>query len=294
MNIDRIYVNTYRYDYAQLRTCVASIRYWYPLIPIFLIKDYTSGKFDTSILEKNWSVNVFPTRQNSFGWGYGKLEPLFCESSHTFLVLDSDTVLTGPVLEKANYCEAPFLVDDEVQSIKRFNQIYYDLNKIGLIVNDFKYPGYSFNSGQWFGSTGYFTREDFSLVIEWSEPPFSKYPDIIFKGDQSVLNYLMHLKEQRNQLTVLRSKLMIWPFGNNASFIDLEKIKTKDTAYPFIIHWAGMKFKRISNYPRADILKYYLSLYNNKLSTWQKIEEKIYINYLHFEKWFLEKIFFIK
>ena len=285
MNVTAVYINTHRYDYMLTCICIASVRYWYPDIEVYLIKDCGKGDFDTSLLQQHWDVKIFSTTKKNFGWGYGKLEPLFSESKQSFLVLDSDTVLTGPVLEQAQQCSDPFLVDDEVQPTERFNEIYYNLDKTEKIWPGFIYPGYSFNSGQWFGTTGYIIRQEFSNFIEWSEPPVSKYPDIIFKGDQSVLNFVMHLKEQKNQLTVSRKKIMVWPAENNADFIDIEKIKHKESAYPYIIHWAGMKFNDINAYPRADILKFYLSFFYAKLSTMQQLKEKIRFRFLPLEKW---------
>ena len=99
------------------------------------------------------------------------------------------------------------------------------------------------------------------------------------------MNFVMHLKEQKNELTVSRTKIMIWPAENNADFINLEKIKHKEAAYPYIIHWAGLKFNSIDSYPRADILQFYLSFFYSNLSLFQKLKEKIRFNYLPLEKW---------
>ena len=291
MNLTAVYVNTHRYDYTLTCICVASVRYWYPDIEIYLIKDYGRGDFNTSLLQQQWNVKIYSTIKRRFGWGYGKLEPLFSQSPQSFLVLDSDTVLTGPVLDQAQQCSDPFLVDDEVKTVKRFNEIYYNLDKTEILMKGFKYPGYSFNSGQWFGTTGYITKEDFAAFIEWSEPPASKYLDIIFKGDQSVLNFVMHLKEQKGKLTVSRKKIMIWPAENNADFIDLKKIKHRKATYPYILHWAGMKFNKINCYTRADILQFYQSFFYMNISSNQQLKEKMRINYLPLEKWLRFKFF---
>ena len=76
MIVDKIYVNTYKGDNHWCHICVASIRFWYPKIQITLIKDLNLGDFDTYLIEKTYNVNVFETK-DTFGWGYGKLEPLF-------------------------------------------------------------------------------------------------------------------------------------------------------------------------------------------------------------------------
>lgn len=289
MNISIVYINTHRYDYESTCICVASVRYWYPDIPIFLIKDLGQGHFDTSLLEEKWGVRIFETSRKRFGWGYGKLEPLFLYQEQSFLMLDSDTVLTGRVIDKAESIDTDFLVDDEIQPTNRFNEIYYNLYRINELDKNFIYPGYSFNSGQWFGTSALLCREDFSKFIEWSEPPIPKFPDIIFKGDQSVLNFILHSKEQSQSFKIVKKRIMIWPSDNNANFIDIKKIMKKVPDYPYIIHWAGMKFDNLDKYPRADILRFYLSFYYKNLPIIHQLKEKFRFKLLPYEKWFRSK-----
>mgnify|MGYP000034963464 CR=1 FL=1 len=137
MNVDKIYVNTYKGDNHWCHICVASIRFWYPNIQITLIKDVNKGNFDISYLEKKFNVQVFNSNEK-YGWGYGKLEPLFLSREESFLVLDSDTVLTGPVLDLvknvAEYlaldCVAAvggsWMVSREKLQEERFDQIESD------------------------------------------------------------------------------------------------------------------------------------------------------------------------
>jgi hypothetical protein len=274
MKVSTVYINTCRRDFAFAKICIASVRYWYPNIPICLIKDTGAGNFSTTITEKKWNVKIFACERKKFGWGYGKLEPLFLKDNHSFLVLDADTVLTGPVLNNADDVSSPFLVDKEIQPAKRFNEIYYNLERISEIDNNFKYPGYSFNSGQWFGTAGIVTRNDFITVLNWSEPPQPKYPDILFNGDQGVLNYILQSKEQLNKISICRKKIMIWPDAGNADFINCKMLTEKKSDYPYIIHWAGMGKKKKSSLPRADIIHFYKKFYLTRLNWFQRIGEK--------------------
>ncbi len=284
MHISVVYINTHKYDYEFTCICVASVRYWYPQMPIYLIKDLGQGNYDTVVLEEKWNVQIFETTKKKFGWGYGKLEPLFLPQKQSFLMLDSDTVLTGKVIEEASIIDADFLVDEEVQPTNRFNEIYYNLSRINELDKNFIYPGYSFNSGQWFGTSGLLIREDFEKFIEWSEPPIPKFPEIIFKGDQAVLNFVLHSKEQYEGYKIARKAIMIWPNDNAADFIKLQKIKGKENDFPFIIHWAGIKQNEIKNYPRADILLFYQNFYYSKLSSLEKLKQKLYVSWLPIEK----------
>ena len=77
---------------------------------------------------------------------------------------------------------------------------------------------------------------------------------------------------------------MIWPAQNNADFIDLEKIKAKESDYPYVLHWAGMKFDNMDDYPRADILQFYLSFYYSRLSSLKQLKEKIHFFFLPLQK----------
>lgn len=275
MNVDTVYINTYRYDFDLARICVASVRYWYPSIKIVLIKDNSSGNFNTSRLQKLFSVDVFETHIKNFGWGYGKLEPLFLEDKKCFLMLDADTVMTGPVIDSVKDIKADFIVDEEVQPSSRFNEIYYNLERICEVMPDFKYPGYSFNSGQWFGTSGLLKRTDFEISLNWSSPRTPKFPGIIFNGDQAHLNFIVHLKEQNGEITVKRKKIMVWPSEHNADFLSLEAIKTKDSNQPFIIHWAGMKANRKSLLPRFDIIDFYKQYYYSSTKKGQKWKDQL-------------------
>lgn len=284
MTVKSIFVNTYRYDFHLAKVCIASIRYWYPEIPVLIIKDYGKGNFNTKRLEDNWDVSVFNTPRRKFDWGYGKLEPLFLNSSDSFLVLDADTVLIGPVLDKVKEIDANFIVDDEVQPAERFNEIYYHLDKINQIAKDFVYPGYSFNSGQWFGTSGILTRSDFEKSLTWDEPPKPKFPEIVFNGDQAHLNFVLHLKEQQRQVSIKRMKLMIWPHSGNADFIDISELKNRKGTYPYIIHWAGMNNDLLSKEQRKDIFDFFRHYYYSIEGQSQALIDRLRNRYLSIEK----------
>lgn len=275
MKVDKVFINTYKYDFHFARICIASIRYWYPDIPIFLIKDEKEGAFDTSSAEKAWNVKVLDLERKKFGWGYGKLEVLFLSDRETFFVIDADAVITGPVIDMARNTDADFIVDKEVQPARRFNEIYYNLDRINEVDSDFVYPGYSFNSGQWFGTSSMIKREDFDKTLNWTEPPETKDKNIVVNNDQGHLNYILHSFEQKGLVNVAKTQLMIWPVEGRDHFIQLEKIKAKAGDYPFVIHWAGMSGLKLSQLPRQDILSFYRSFYYSKVGNPQKMLDQV-------------------
>jgi hypothetical protein len=56
MKIDKIYITCYYKHLYFLRICIASVRYWNPTIPIYLIKDNSKKTFCTAEIEKNFNV----------------------------------------------------------------------------------------------------------------------------------------------------------------------------------------------------------------------------------------------
>ena len=292
MKVERVFISTYRYDFHFAKICIASIRYWYPDILIYLIKDENSGTFDTSHAEKLWNVQVLRSERKKFGWGYGKLEPLFLGDHKTFFVIDADAVITGPVFDLVKDVEADFVVDDEVQPQKRFNEIYYRLDRIHELDSEFHYPGYSFNTGQWFGTSSVLKRSDFDKTLNWSEPPSTKNNSIIFNNDQSHLNYVLHKREQLGTVKVAKKKMMIWPVEGNADFIKLERLKNRDAAFPFVIHWAGMSGVKFSLLPRQDILKFYRDYYYSKTSSIKRMADTVRKFLFNLEKKVLHRLKF--
>lgn len=240
MNVDKIYVNTYKGDNHWCHVCVASIRFWYPKINITLIKDLNKGDFDTSYLEKCFKLNVFETN-DTFGWGYGKLEPLFLKKKESFLVLDSDTVIVGDILSLVQDITADFIVDNEMQSISRFNEIYYDKVLVKNITSSFEPLDFSFNSGQWFGTSGIISRREFDSTIEWTCPRKNKYPEILKNGEQGHMNYHFHRLLQLNKIRVQRLNIMKYPLSADYSKVKINFLKNKNSSQKAIVHWAGIK-----------------------------------------------------
>lgn len=257
MNVDKIYVNIYKGDYHMCHICVASIRFWYPKIQITLIKDLNQGDFNTYLIEKTYNVNVFETKE-TFGWGYGKLEPLFLKRKETFLVLDSDTVIVGDIISLVQDIKADFIVDDEMQTNSRFNEIYYEKGLVKKITSSFEPLDFSFNSGQWFGTAGIISRREFDSTIEWTCPRKNKYPEILKNGEQGHMNYHFHRLLQLNKISVQRLNIMKYPLSADYLKVKVNILKNKDSSQKAIIHWAGIK-KSLIFMPNKNVLFFYLN-----------------------------------
>lgn len=291
MNIKGVYISCYKYDIDFAKICIGSIRYWYPEIPIFLIKDTGQGEFNTNPLENAWDVKVFPTSRKRFGWGFGKWEPLFIEGDGSFLVLDADTVLAGPVIDIAENTDVDFLVDEEVQPYARLNEIYYKVERLGEVDERFVYPGYTFNEGQWFGTHGLLKRSDFDPILDWSEEPQKpKFPEIILQGAQGHLNFTLQLKEQLGEISMARKRIMVWPENGNADFISLSSISRKNGEHPYIIHWAGFGFRNYADLPRHDIVRFYRDFYYSRFDTLTRYQDEAMRRYRVAEKSFKKKL----
>jgi hypothetical protein len=261
MEIQRIYIAGHKLDLRFTRCCVASIRRWYPQIPIVLIKDESMGAYSTEELERHWHVDLFETPRKLLGFGFGKLEPLFLPTKERCLILDSDITFLGRVLAVLEKFADDFIVADTPNPPEEISKYYFDLPKLRSMDPDFIFPNYTFNSGQMVATTGILRREDFEPFLRFDEPPVHIYPDIFDFGEQGVLNYVLMKKFQLNQITLRRVSFMWW-----AGWLDENRVKTKQlkrySPYPVLVHWAGYKrdipFDAIRN---GHILRHFESLY---------------------------------
>jgi hypothetical protein len=252
---DCIYVAASARDSRYTRICVASVRHFYPDIRIRLLP---GGRLQPGLaieLQRYWAVTPAFVPPAEFGWGFVKLEPLFGAAGETFLVLDSDTVVTGRVLDAWTDGDAPFVVDDERQSEADIKRLYYDWERVRGIDATGCPPQFVFNSGQWFGTAGVFTRDDFSPWVEWTMPRRLRYPDLFMPGDQGILNYVLNQKASLAGLRVERRPIMRWP-SHGMEGLNVEAI-LKRTAPPIVVHWAGVKRARQRDMTGADLLAYF-------------------------------------
>lgn len=261
--IDCIYVAASTLDARFTRICVASLRKFYPEIAIKLLVGGTLQQGLESELMQYWNVKVADFSRGDYGWGFVKLEPLFSPPGERFLMLDSDTVITGPVLDEWRDSTAPFLIDNEEYSEEGIRSRYYDWRKIRQVDQDAQPPAFVFNSGQWIGTSGVLTRDDFRPFMEWTFPRKLQHPECFFPGDQGILNYVLNKKSQRQGMHVDRRSMMHWP-GYGMPGYDAGSV-AEGRAPSKVVHWAGVKKVRQSNMIGADLLSYFESQYYERI-----------------------------
>jgi hypothetical protein len=276
--IDCIYVAASARDARYTRICVASIRYFYPDVPIRLLAGSTLQRGLAKELHRYWGVELVDLPRGDYGWGLVKLEPLFGPAGHTFLLMDADTVLAGPVLDLRAPSDAPFFVDNEKLPKADSKRLYYDWESLSKLDPNVQSAQRAFNSGQWFGTAGLLTREDFDPWINWTMPRTLRHPEYFMGGEQGVLNYVVLQKEALSGLRVDRCTIMRWP-GHSMDGLDAESV-SKRTAPPLIVHWAGMKKMRLRHMVGSDLLLHFERFYYDRLPGGTL--RRFFANYQHF------------
>jgi hypothetical protein len=262
--VDVIYVAASAHDGRFARTCVASIRYFYPDIPIRLL---AGGPLEPGLadeLERFWNVALADLPLRDYGWGFVKLEPLFFPAGERFLVLDADTVFAGKVLELARDRDADLIVDDEVQDEASARRIYFDWIKAADEGQPLPAPQFLFNTGQWVGVSGKIDRAAFAGLVDWSgAKPTLVNPRVFKNGDQGVLNAVVNRLSREGRITVARAPLLCWPAHGMQGITARAVAERRGPAR--VVHWAGLKGPRHGALPGGDVLMFFEALYYARL-----------------------------
>lgn len=261
--VDCIYIAASAHDARFTRICVASVRSFYPAVPIRLLAGGWLQRGLANELHKYWGVEVAQLATRDYGWGFVKLEPLFAAPGERFLILDSDTVMTGPVLEVAAKHAEDFIVDDEDQAPERAKAIYFDWVRAAEEGSPVWDPAFLFNTGQWFGKSGILSREDFKGLVEWGLPPRVCNPRVFKNGDQGVLNFVVNEQWRAGKISVARVPLMRWP-GHGMKGLDASAVSRRSCP-SLVVHWAGMKQARQRDMVGAELLAYFEKGYYRRL-----------------------------
>ncbi len=293
-SIDTIYVVASSYDARFARTCVASIRYFHPDVPITLVVG--SPDIEPSLFEElrdYWNVTLTDVPRANWGIGYVKLEFLFRSPRERFLIIDSDVVFAGPVLDVLGNTTSDFVVDqrdvigdgndqasacrppERLKTTGEVHELYYNWQKVAQIDPKARPPKFVFNAGQWIGTSGVLTREDFDPWIDWSEkPPKRKHPSALQYNDQGILNYVINQKAQLEDLSIEACDMMWWPPHGLEDFT-VEKIAARQ-APPMMLHWAGIKKPSFAAMHGPEILRFFEHYYYSKIpnGAWKRSKRR--------------------
>lgn len=261
MRIEQVYVACCRADLRLTRCCVASIRRWYPDVPVSLVVDESQGPVPETRFERAWGVTRLATGRRRHGWGFGKLEPLFLPGRQRCLILDSDTVFLGCVLDALAPFPEDFIVSDYSFRPETMARDFFDPARLAVLDPDFCLPDFVFNTGQFVATTGVLRREDFAPHVAFTEPPRLRQPEVFGCADQGVLNYVLVRRWRQGSLTLRRHRFMKWAGSLEPGSVRPEQL-TDDSPFARVLHWAGPKPRSglLSHMPHAELLHHFEAL----------------------------------
>jgi lipopolysaccharide biosynthesis glycosyltransferase len=273
MNL-KVVIVTYKDIYYFTRLCVASIRYYYPDVEVFLIKDLIGGDFSTTDLQKYLKVKIMDLGINIFGNPSSKIRLLLSKqfADNKYLALDSDIVLVGRLLDTLDLMAKryDFVVSSEHYAKpgdQTFEKLYYRLEDVVKEYPDFKFPGYDFNGGQIVITPGLIQSREIRKYISFSKFPYwTKYSfnKLAPCFDQPLLNIILVIKHIRKELRLGHRNFMICGGFPEAAKLKLEDVKSGKLAK--LIHWAGTKKTDcLYSLHRSDILFFFAEIYYSYL-----------------------------
>jgi len=257
MKIDSIVVFCWPGDFRLARICLASVRYFYPDIPLYLMKNIAKGDFDTTEVERRFNVSSLGLTQ-PYGSSLGKLELFFQPQLGRFLFIDADQIMAGPVLQvleqnSEQFVVVPEIVDEKTSTI---DKIYYNRRNLARFDPDFIVPKFHFNSGQFVGTAGVLSRDDFSGMVEWGRPLKGRNKDTFVFGDQSILNYVFPKLAAQGRITLGYCDFMELARTEYFWSVPLDTIRRRK-GRPTLLHWAGIHRSFLFLMRRSELLRFF-------------------------------------
>lgn len=277
--IDQIIVTCCRKDFWLTRICVASIRHWHPEVPIGLIKDTSGGDFSTEEMETAWNVSVAAIPDPPRGM-FSKLEAFHFPGRRRLLLLDSDIIFLGRVLDKLEPFDEDFVVNWggtrplDPQTQRRYAlEGYYDPEKLRQKLPDFEVPHFFFNGGQMVITSSVLGREELAAWMEGT-PPGERLrdPEVIFNHEQGLLNVLLPRMRREGRLSLAVCDFTCWSRHPEM----LERFTVRDLqrrrGHPFLVHWAEWKPFFKTGLVRSDLLGFFEDLYYSRIprGSWKR------------------------
>jgi len=253
------------------KICIASIRYYYPNVKIQLIKDESTGQFSSKELETNFNVSILDLGVKNLGMCGAKFHYLYLQQkTKKVLMLDPDIVFVGPFLERIFPVVAAndYVIsyeENDLSDEEWVSNTYFNLEALRSVYPSYQYPGYFFNCGQLFLTTGSIGKKYLNEFFNPQEFPYWKNRKLFHLYDQSIYNYLLPTLEAENKLKLGKDKFVVWAGSKNVLDISLLDIGKKSLQIG-LIHWAGcLRFTPISRMIRGDILRFFENFYYSQI-----------------------------
>jgi hypothetical protein len=293
----KVYIGCCKADFYLLRSCIASIRYWNREVPVYLLKDFSKGKFDTAELERVFNVSVVDTKYKKLG-GYMKLQPYIENPGEKIFLLDADMVWLGNMMEVlknecGNIAVHAYCPEHEGAEL---NSWYFNTEKLKRYYPGYIYPGFVFNCGSIFFDTKLFSEADFKNIIVWQEGATPVHDDVFLCEDQGIINYIVAVKYLQNSITLNKVELQISAENDSAKMYVLDKI-LRNEPRNIIVHWLGKKSGLNAFCSSNHLLRFYEKKYYSQLPNGAaRLQlDRLKRTILHFDKFlyeFAKKIYY--
>jgi hypothetical protein len=276
-----------------------SVRYYDPVVPIFLIPFDEQYKQVASILKKKHNVEVFPdldfidiftkkvgeifardylatpNKMRKFVQWFGPLDE--------FLYIDTDIIVFEKIAEVLNYLsDCEFICCDYHYKKRKLADVFSPLVREQKIFSDRELEDV-FNSGFWASKKGIFTLSElYDLLKECAQ--HREYFDFTYKTtDQPILNYII-LKTTHKRLNLVKlSDKEAGSWAGTPNFVERDRILYDGENRLRYLHWAGMPM--VSGGVYRELWEYYRYLgetkpqqeviVSKKQSKWQQLIKQI-------------------
>lgn len=270
-----------RRDYFFTKICISSIRYYYPEVDIYFVKDHLNGNYFTRIFRRRFNVKLLNLGKKYYGWGASKIHFIISRKlpEQRYLVLDSDLIFIGKCLEQLIHTDADFVVVPE-RLVPPFSEsssdIYINQEKIKKYFPGYKYPGYFFNTGQLVVSPGLISKEICKPFFDAKNYPYYKDWKTFKTVDQSILNAVIPVLEMENKISVETKDFMKW----SVSYFEKEEndnvAEIKGGGKYILIHYCGdIRTHRLSKMKGEKLLKFYQQHYRRRLPSFHRLLDPI-------------------
>ncbi len=281
-----------RKDYFFTKICISSIRYYYPDVEILLVKDQLNGNYDTSSLRKAFNVKLLNFDKKYFGWGASKVHFILRKDMprKRYLILDSDIIFIGKVIEKIANEEADFVVAGESPALPfsdHQKELFVDPVKIRKYYPEYEYPGFFFNTGQMIVSPGLVSEDLIAPGFNPHSYPYFKDWEMFKTVDQSVLNAAIPVLLKRKQLTIANIPFMRWSvtYFENCATGDVNQYLDGETG--LLVHYCGdIRTYELARMKGQPVLQFFKNQYTKRLSTKSRFRDSMQ-DWLASKEWLL-------